>query len=608
MAAPLVTYAEHGGVRFVAAVENGALSATQFHPEKSGDAGAALLASWVRSLRGPEPRREQGAGPPPGGPRGGRRRRPGAGRATPARRGGPQPRPRRSRPGPARGAGRARPARSRPGSAGPRARRWAPVLAAARRSPTPWSGSSPTAGRCGRRRSGVTVLAAPVVWVLVTDSAGPRGPGAPATVDARDHARRRRPPVRRHRRHPGRRAPRSPPPDAAPGRLELLPAVDVADGQAVRLVQGEAGSETAYGDPMDAAMAWVRDGAEWIHLVDLDAAFGRGSNAEELARVVRAVDDAGVKVELSGGIRDDASPRPRAGHRLPAGQPRHRRAGGPRLDPPRHRRARRPDRRRASTSAAPRSPRAAGRRRAATCGRPSPASTPTAAPATSSPTSPRTAPCAGPNVDLLAQVCAATDRPGRRLGRHQQPRRPRGAAGPGRPRRRGRHRRQGAVRRARSPCPRRSPSPADARPRSVTTARRDGLADATARCDGRVPTQRAVVRGWSTGRAPGHLVPEWIGTDRTTRSGTVGPVPEDGHGARQPLPHAPRPAATADDPPRRAGSPPTAASSPSAACRRSTSSACSPGCPTSAAAWPSRSTSSRGSAAATSRPAWSPPR
>ncbi len=90
-------------------------------------------------------------------------------------------------------------------------------------------------------------------------------------------------------------------------RLELLPAVDVADGQAVRLVQGEAGSETAYGDPMDAAMAWVRDGAEWIHLVDLDAAFGRGSNAAALALVVRAVDEAGVKVELSGGIRDDES-------------------------------------------------------------------------------------------------------------------------------------------------------------------------------------------------------------------------------------------------------------------------------------------------------------
>jgi len=86
--------------------------------------------------------------------------------------------------------------------------------------------------------------------------------------------------------------------------FELLPAVDVADGRAVRLVQGRAGTETAYGAPLDAALAWQRDGAEWIHLVDLDAAFGRGSNAALLAEVVAAVD---VKVEMSGGIRDDGS-------------------------------------------------------------------------------------------------------------------------------------------------------------------------------------------------------------------------------------------------------------------------------------------------------------
>ena len=84
----------------------------------------------------------------------------------------------------------------------------------------------------------------------------------------------------------------------------LLPAVDVADGAAVRLVQGAAGSETSYGDPLEAALAWQRDGAEWIHLVDLDAAFGRGDNRELLAEVVRRLD---VAVELSGGIRDDAS-------------------------------------------------------------------------------------------------------------------------------------------------------------------------------------------------------------------------------------------------------------------------------------------------------------
>ena len=88
--------------------------------------------------------------------------------------------------------------------------------------------------------------------------------------------------------------------------LVLLPAVDVADGQAVRLVQGKAGSETTYGSPVDAARSWVEQGAEWIHLVDLDAAFGRGSNADLLAQVVRDV-RRHVKVEMSGGIRDDAS-------------------------------------------------------------------------------------------------------------------------------------------------------------------------------------------------------------------------------------------------------------------------------------------------------------
>ena len=86
--------------------------------------------------------------------------------------------------------------------------------------------------------------------------------------------------------------------------FELLPAVDVADGQAVRLVQGAAGTETGYGDPLEAALQWQRDGAPWIHLVDLDAAFGRGDNRELIARVVAAVD---VAVELSGGIRDDDS-------------------------------------------------------------------------------------------------------------------------------------------------------------------------------------------------------------------------------------------------------------------------------------------------------------
>ena len=86
--------------------------------------------------------------------------------------------------------------------------------------------------------------------------------------------------------------------------LTLLPAVDVADGQAVRLVQGAAGSETSYGDPVEAALAWQQAGAEWLHLVDLDAAFGRGSNAPLLAEVVATVS---MRVEMSGGIRDDES-------------------------------------------------------------------------------------------------------------------------------------------------------------------------------------------------------------------------------------------------------------------------------------------------------------
>ena len=88
-------------------------------------------------------------------------------------------------------------------------------------------------------------------------------------------------------------------------KLELLPAVDVASGKAVRLTQGEAGSEEDFGHPIEAAQAWADAGAEWIHLVDLDAAFGRGHNREVIADVVAR--SGGVKIELSGGIRDDAS-------------------------------------------------------------------------------------------------------------------------------------------------------------------------------------------------------------------------------------------------------------------------------------------------------------
>ena len=88
-------------------------------------------------------------------------------------------------------------------------------------------------------------------------------------------------------------------------RLQLLPAVDIADGKAVRLTQGEAGSETSYGDPVSAAADWADQGAEWIHLVDLDAAFGRGDNRDVLKAVMRSRRD--VKIEVSGGIRDDES-------------------------------------------------------------------------------------------------------------------------------------------------------------------------------------------------------------------------------------------------------------------------------------------------------------
>lgn len=88
-------------------------------------------------------------------------------------------------------------------------------------------------------------------------------------------------------------------------KLELLPAVDVASGKAVRLTQGEAGSEEDFGHPLDAAMDWIAAGAEWIHLVDLDAAFGRGENRAVIAEVVNQA--GATKIELSGGIRDDES-------------------------------------------------------------------------------------------------------------------------------------------------------------------------------------------------------------------------------------------------------------------------------------------------------------
>jgi phosphoribosyl isomerase A len=86
--------------------------------------------------------------------------------------------------------------------------------------------------------------------------------------------------------------------------LELLPAVDVKDGRAVRLVQGELARESIYGSPLEVALDFQNSGAQWLHLVDLDAAFGRGENSALLAEVVGRLD---IDVELSGGIRDDES-------------------------------------------------------------------------------------------------------------------------------------------------------------------------------------------------------------------------------------------------------------------------------------------------------------
>jgi 1-(5-phosphoribosyl)-5-[(5-phosphoribosylamino)methylideneamino] imidazole-4-carboxamide isomerase/N-(5'phosphoribosyl)anthranilate isomerase len=86
--------------------------------------------------------------------------------------------------------------------------------------------------------------------------------------------------------------------------LILLPAIDVKEGRAVRLIQGELEAETAYGKPVEVARDFQSAGAQWIHLVDLDAAFGRGSNYELITQIVGELD---IQVEISGGIRDDSS-------------------------------------------------------------------------------------------------------------------------------------------------------------------------------------------------------------------------------------------------------------------------------------------------------------
>nr|BFF10975.1 hypothetical protein GCM10025699_22780 [Microbacterium flavescens] len=165
--------------------------------------------------------------------------------------------------------------------------------------------------------------------------------------------------------------------------LILLPAVDVADGKAVRLTQGEAGTETNYGDPVDAALDFARQGAQWIHLVDLDAAFGRGSNAGIMRKVIRQVK--GVQVELSGGIRDDRT----LEAALESGAARINLGTAALENPewaPTSSAATATSSRSGSMCGARRSPPAAGRARAATCGPSSTASRPPAAAATSSPT------------------------------------------------------------------------------------------------------------------------------------------------------------------------------------------------------------------------------
>ena len=87
--------------------------------------------------------------------------------------------------------------------------------------------------------------------------------------------------------------------------LELLPAVDISKGLAVRLTQGDSNSEESFGSPIEAAQTWINAGAEWIHLVDLDAAFESGNNRSVIQEVVAGC--SGVKIQLSGGIVNQQS-------------------------------------------------------------------------------------------------------------------------------------------------------------------------------------------------------------------------------------------------------------------------------------------------------------
>ena len=193
----------------------------------------------------------------------------------------------------------------------------------------------------------------------------------------------------------------------ASAALELLPAVDVAAGQAVRLVQGAAGTETDYGDPLDAALAWQHGGAQWIHLVDLDAAFGRGSNAPLLASLAGRLD---IEVELSGGIRDDASLAAALAtgcRRVVSAPPRWRTRPGYGASSPSTATAS-PS---AWMCAAPGWPRAAGRPTAVSSSMCWTGWRPTAAQRYVLTDVTRDGMLAGPNLDLLREVCARTGRP-----------------------------------------------------------------------------------------------------------------------------------------------------------------------------------------------------
>ena len=86
--------------------------------------------------------------------------------------------------------------------------------------------------------------------------------------------------------------------------LEIFPAIDVKDGVAIRLTKGELNNQSKYGDPLEVANEFVKSGVNWIHLVDLDAAFGIGDNSEILALIIKNIN---IKIQLSGGIKDEQS-------------------------------------------------------------------------------------------------------------------------------------------------------------------------------------------------------------------------------------------------------------------------------------------------------------